>query len=104
MAADFELVFDKEGCTNKGDMRGKKRIARVEEIVEVYQIGLKKGAVSVKIPMADEKERNNWHTFRYRLNSAAEALGIKVKVSIRQDEGLAVVTFMREREEAVQGA
>lgn len=102
MAADFELVYDKEECPNKGDMRGKKRIARVEEIVEAYEIAQKKGAEAVKIPMKDDKERENWHTFRYRLNSAAEVLGIKVKVSIRQDEELAVVTFMGK--EAVQGA
>lgn len=98
MAADFELLFDKEECANKGDMRGKKRIARVEEIVKAYQVGLKRGAEAVKIAMADDKERANWHTFRYRLNSAADALGIKVKVSIRQDEELAVVTFVRDGE------
>ena len=40
-----------------------------------------------------DKERENWHTFRYRLNAAAEALGIDVKVSIRQDEALALVTL-----------
>lgn len=92
-AADFELVFDKEECVNKGDGRGKKRSERVLKIIEAYQIAMKQGAEAVKIPMADDKERENWHTFRYRLNAAAEALGIDVKVSIRQDEALALVTL-----------
>lgn len=94
MTADFELVFNKEDCPNKGDMRGKKRSERVSGIIEAYKIALKKGAEAVKIPMADDKEREQWHTFRYRLNAAADALGIKVKVSIRQDDNMAVVTFL----------
>ena len=94
-AAEFELVFNKEDCPNKGDMRGKKRSERVSGIIEAYKIALKKGAEAVKIPMADDKEREQWHTFRYRLNAAADALGIKVKVSIRQDDNMAVVTFLK---------
>lgn len=102
MAADYELVYDKEECTNKGDMRGKKRIARVEEIVEVYREAQTKGAVAVKISMKDEKERSNAHTFRYRLTSAADVLGLKVKVSIRLEEELAMVSFI-EDERKIEG-
>lgn len=94
MTADFELVFNKEDCPNKGDMRGKKRSERVSGIIKAYEIALEKGAIAIKIPMVDDKERENWHTFRYRLNAAADALGIKVKVSIRQDDNMAVVTFL----------
>lgn len=101
MTADYELVFNKEECVNKGDMRGKKRIARVEGIVKAYEKWLKSGAEGVMIAMADDKERANWHTFRYRLNSAADALGIKVKVSIRQEEELAVVTLTEGKEDAI---
>ena len=39
-AADFELVFDKEECVNKGDGRGKKRSERVLKIIEAYQIAM----------------------------------------------------------------
>ena len=104
-AADFELVFDKEECVytnlcDNGDNRctheatfAKLFTERVLKIIEAYQIAMKQGAEAVKIPMADDKERENWHTFRYRLNAAAEALGIDVKVSIRQDEALALVTL-----------
>lgn len=100
MAAEYELIFDKKECVNEGDMRGKKRIARVEEIVEVYREAQTKGAVAVKIPMADERERNNPHTFRYRLKSASKALGIKVRVSVRQREQLAVVAFVKDEGKA----
>lgn len=97
MAAEYELVYDKEERANKGDMRGKKRIARVEEIAEVYRKAQTKGAVAVKIPMEDEKERSNAHTFRYRLTSVADALGLKVKVSIRLEEELAMVSFIEDK-------
>lgn len=98
-AAEYELVFDKEECANKGDMRGKKRSDRVNGIIEAYKIAMKKGAEAVKIPMVDQKEHEQWHTFRYRLNAAADALGIKVKVSIRRDESLAVVTLPKGAEQ-----
>lgn len=97
MVAEYEFVYDKKECANEGDMRGKKRIARVEEIAEVYRNAQTKGAVAVKIPMKDEKERSNAHTFRYRLTSAADALGLKVKVSIRLEEELAMVSFIEDK-------
>lgn len=93
MAADFELVYDEEELANKSDMRGKKRSARVEDIIEAYETALQQGAPAVKIPVSDDKERRNSHTFRYRLNAAAEALGIDAKASVNEDEGFALVTF-----------
>ena len=93
MAADFELVHDEEELINKSDMRGKKRSARVEDIIEAYETALQQGAPAVKIPMSDDKERKNSHTFRYRLNAAAEALGIDAKASVNEDEEFALVTF-----------
>ncbi|WP_418253051.1 hypothetical protein [Gordonibacter urolithinfaciens] len=98
MDADFEPVFDEEELANKSDMRGKKRSARVDEIIEEYEKALRQGAIGIKVRMADDKERGHWHTFRYRLTAAADALGIEVKVSIRKDEELALVTFRRDAE------
>ena len=59
MAADFELVHDEEELINKSDMRGKKRSARVEDIIEAYETALQQGAPAVKIPMSDDKELKN---------------------------------------------
>lgn len=98
MDADFEPVFNEEELANKSDMRGKKRSTRVDEIIEAYEKALQQGAIGVKVRMADEKEREHWHTFRYRLTAAADALGIEVKVSIRKDEEIALVTFRRDAE------
>ncbi len=98
MGADFEPVFDKETLVNESDMRGKKRSARVDKIIEEYEKALRQGATGIKVRMADDKEREHWHTFRYRLTAAADALGIGVKVSIRKDEEIALVTFRRDAE------
>ena len=93
MGASVELVHDEAELASKGERRGKKRSARVERTIEIYEHALEEGALAVEIPMADEKEREHEHTFRSRLNSAAKALGFKAKVSVRSEEELAMVTF-----------
>lgn len=102
MAAEYEPVLDEEEIINKSDMRGKKRCKRVEDLIEAYEDALRKGFSVIKVRMEDEKERKNWRTFRARLKAAADALGVDAKISVRQEEELAVVTFVEGGEVAEQ--
>ena len=98
MDADFDPVFDEEELANKSDMRGKKRSTRGDESIETYEKALRQGAIGVKVRMANEKDREHWHTFRYLPTAATDALGIEAKASIRKDEKIALVSFRRDAE------
>ena len=94
MNGGYDFVFDDEECKNKSDLRGRKRSERVDEIADIYRKAINNHAKAVKIGMADELEHEKWHTFRYRLMSAAKVVGIDVRVSISSSEECAMVTFM----------
>lgn len=94
MNGNYELVFNKDECEEKSDLRGRKRSKRVEEIADIYKSAIANKAKAVKIAMVDELEHNKWHTFRYRLISAAKIVGIDVRVSINIKDECAMVTFV----------
>lgn len=90
----IKLLFDEEDCVNTGDGRGKTRNARVVEFEQKMREAKEAGARGLEIPADDDKESKNWHTFRYRLNAAANYAGIKAKISIDKIDKKALVTFL----------